>query len=123
MVTDPCSMVYQFAKDEASFSTCAIVSGNNMCKMCVAEILKLTNSFTKLMGTDSLKRINDSKCMEDIATDTVRDRYGAYYTNARTMWFTNNCDSEWRLFSSSSNNDSCAIRLLCGVVGADARGG
>lgn len=94
IVADPCSLVYQFAKDEAAFSTCAIVSGNNMCKTCVTQILMLTKSFTKLMGEDSFKRMNDSKCLEGIVTDTTRERYGAYYTSARTMWFTNNCDSE-----------------------------
>ena len=95
VVVDACSLVSQFAKDEAAFSTCAIMSGNNMCKQCVNEVMMLTNSYTKLMADDSVRRTSDPACFQQLMTDAGRDRFHAYYQHSRHMWYTNNCDSEF----------------------------
>lgn len=111
---DPCSMVQQFAKDEAAFSTCAITSGNNMCKKCVSEIRQLTNTYTKLMADDNVIRYADSKCLQSIISDSSRDRFSTYYSHSRSMWFMNNCDSKYYsvVASSVTEPDPIPSRLL-----------
>jgi hypothetical protein len=83
--------VANFAKDEGDFSSCAIISGNRMCKQCINQIMKLTSSYTKLISLlDQMSDRNEEvKC-----TTTNKERYRQYYGQAQMMWYTNNCDRE-----------------------------
>lgn len=90
---DPCVLITEFAKQTASFSTCAITSGTRMYKRCVNEILQPTNTYEKLMPDEKDNLIHESTCFADISTDDARQRFASFYNQACNLWLMNNCDN------------------------------